>query len=627
MADSIEWGIFENGEVDDDWKVDYSEEETQEDTEDDWIQSILPKEKRNLGSPCVIEMLSDGVTSISLPEILQFEQTTRSNKETFYGIDNTLGSDTLPNEKDTSIIIAKSINLKCDTRTQSINLKCDTRTQTSNHEQQTLPALLNMNESNRNEDTKSSNKLKDIDLNDTSNSNKSIPGKQCIKNKKRKNSTICNDDAKAHSSFQNLCTLKQEYDGLSAREDISVFQQENVGTMKEKNINIPQIEIESISKSQPEGMSVYEMCDKKLPKVYCTRNMVIVIMEKESGFCFSGKLLVKVLYGAVKIYGFVLNNSIDATKVYSPRGYNHVAIETAEEFSGSIVDIWTTLAAENITRDSESELQIDIDNIQPGMAVLVLQNFENNLTLSLNTYFPHFKLFPTIKNSHYYPWTSHRRAEIILQANLYSEQHDEFKYKRLILDSFIAEDTAEKMLSRWYENKWSCTMIMGGKGVGKSTNVRYLINSLLRTTKVVLVDVDPGQAECTPASCISYSLIEEPLLGPNFTHLKTPIYQLFLDEVNIAPCVIRYLEGVKMLMERLKGCPVLSRLPIVVNTMGFVQNLGWDVAIFTIKLIRPSFILQIKSSTRHANFKENLSAKTINKQVTCNFFNDKYLCY
>ncbi|KYQ48552.1 Polynucleotide 5'-hydroxyl-kinase NOL9 [Trachymyrmex zeteki] len=123
--------------------------------------------------------------------------------------------------------------------------------------------------------------------------------------------------------------------------------------------------------------------NEKVPKIYCIRNIVIVIMESGSTLCFTGKLLVKVLYGAVKIYSSVLNKSTDNTEVYSPRGYSNVVIETSEEFlEDSVEDVWTALAVRGITRDSESKLQIDVDNIQPGMAVFVLQNFENNLEWS-----------------------------------------------------------------------------------------------------------------------------------------------------------------------------------------------------------------------------------------------------
>lgn len=366
--------------------------------------------------------------------------------------------------------------------------------------------------------------------------------------------------------------------------------------------------------------------NEKVPKIYCIRNIVIVIMESGSTLCFTGKLLVKVLYGAVKIYSSVLNKSTDNTEVYSPRGYSNVVIETSEEFlEDSVEDVWTALAVRGITRDSESKLQIDVDNIQPGMAVFVLQNFENNLTLFLKTYFSYFRLFPNVKNPHYFSWTDPKRAEIILQAKLRLEQYN-FNYRRLIIDSCITTDIPERMLNRWRANEWSCTLIAGGKNVGKSTSMRCLINSLLGTSKkVVLIDVDPGQAECTPPGCISYSLIEEPLMGPNFTHLKTPVYQLFIDDVSVNRCLTRYLEGIKMLIEKLKECPILSRLPIVVNTMGFTKSLGWNIIIFTIKLIRPSIILQIMSSKNKNNYNDVLSAAVVNNQVIHNFFDNKYI--
>ncbi|KYM83239.1 Polynucleotide 5'-hydroxyl-kinase NOL9 [Atta colombica] len=369
------------------------------------------------------------------------------------------------------------------------------------------------------------------------------------------------------------------------------------------------------SSPRRKNVNSHQHMDEKAPKIYCLRNLVIVIMKSGSRFCFTGKLLVKVLYGAVKIYGSVLNKSINNTEIYSPRGYSNVVIETSEEFpKDSVEDVWTALAVKGITRDSESKLQIDVDNVQPGTAVLVLQNFENNLTLFLKTYFTYFKLFPNVKNPHYFSWTDPKRAEIILQATLRFEQYN-FNYRQLIVDSCITMDIAERMLNRWRANEWSCTLIAGGKSVGKSTSMRYLINSLLGTSKkVVLIDVDPGQAECTPPGCISYSLIEEPLMGPNFTHLKAPVYQLFIDNVDVSRCVTRYLEGIKMLIEKLKECPILSRLPVVVNTMGFTKSLGWNIIIFTIKLISPSIILQIMSSKKKNNYNDVLSAAVINNQ-------------
>lgn len=271
-----------------------------------------------------------------------------------------------------------------------------------------------------------------------------------------------------------------------------------------------------------------------------------------------------------------------------------------------------SLSLEGIDRNQKNKLVDEIEQIQPGMAVLLLSNLDNKLTRFLHVFYP-FRLFPKIKNTPYYSWADPKRAETILQSNLYI---DNSTCKELIIDPRIAQEVSEKMLNCWRSNEWSCALIAGGKGVGKSTTTRYLINSLLPASKmVILMDVDPGQTECTPPGCISYSLIERPLMGPNFTHLTTPVFQLYIGDVNVSRCITRYIEAVKMLFDKLLNCPNLSRLPIVINTMGFSQGVGWDIIMFTIKLIRPSFVVQIMSEKPKNNYIGYLSKQVVNRQV------------
>ncbi|KAL0117277.1 hypothetical protein PUN28_010255 [Cardiocondyla obscurior] len=539
--------------------------EKKENTNDEWAH-LVSKKKKNYNSPLVVNMFASSAASMSLPQI--FEQRTKLDDSI---CDDVIELNTLLN-KNTSKVVTNAVKPKHSNRYK--------RTKRL----QQKPSLIS--NATANDKSKETND-KSEDVNDTSSLIKKSIDRESVENRHPGSSNPANP---IDSDFNTNTSTPEK--------------------SKPKNVRLRR----NISTIKP-------------PQFYCIRNLVIVIMEKESRLRFTGKVLVKVLYGAVQIYGTILNKSTSAREVYSPRGYSTVAIETSEEFSekDNIEDVWTALAAEGITRHSKSVLQIGIDNVRPGMAVYVLQNFENNLTSFLKSYFLYFKLFPSVKNPHYFSWTDPKRAEIILQANLNFEQHDDVNYKGLIIDPVIT-DIAEKMLSRWGANEWSCTLVAGGKNVGKSTTVRYLINSLLRTSKqVVLVDVDPGQAECTSPGCISYSLIEEPLMGPNFTHLKTPVYQLFIDDINVSRCVTRYLEGIKMLIERLKKSP-LSHLPIVVNTMGFTQSIGWDIAIFTIKLIRPTIILQIKSLKKKNNYNDFLSAEVVNKQeCSWRFCDEKFI--
>lgn len=66
-------------------------------------------------------------------------------------------------------------------------------------------------------------------------------------------------------------------------------------------------------------------------------------------------------------------------------------------------------------------------------------------------------------------------------------------------------------------------IVCGGKGAGKSTFLRFYVNQLLSNGPVLVIDLDPGQCEFTVPGNISATVVDEPLLGPNFTHLMKPV--------------------------------------------------------------------------------------------------------
>ncbi|XP_066588912.1 polynucleotide 5'-hydroxyl-kinase NOL9 [Prorops nasuta] len=347
-------------------------------------------------------------------------------------------------------------------------------------------------------------------------------------------------------------------------------------------------------------------------KFYSLENKVLVVMEPKATFSFNGKLRIKVLYGTLEIYGSELLENSTFVHVYSPRGHSKVVIENVEtQKELSKENLKLLLSREGITVDINTKLQNDIESYTSGLAIFILMSLENTLTNFLSTFYP-VKLFPSIENSVNYSWTDKKKAEVTLQCNFY---FDKYSCKQLIYDRQAIKFIKDKMLQRIADDKWSCSIIAGGKGVGKSTTVRFVINNILPATNVVLVDLDPGQTECTPAGCISFNVIKEPLLGPNFTHLITPYYQLFVGDVNISNCAIRYLECIKMLMDKLASCPTLSKLPVIINTIGFCQGIGWDIVIFVIKLFQPSLVVQIISQKKKNNFDEFLTKEVINVQT------------
>jgi len=66
--------------------------------------------------------------------------------------------------------------------------------------------------------------------------------------------------------------------------------------------------------------------------------------------------------------------------------------------------------------------------------------------------------------------------------------------------------------------------LLGGKGVGKSTFSRWIVNRFLSGTaqSVLYIDLDPGQAEFTPPGLVSITEVKNFILGPNFSHLEVP---------------------------------------------------------------------------------------------------------
>lgn len=505
------------------------------------LSSESPQEHRNLGSPVIVEALSENFSSLRIPRVFRERQRPKSQKAAKAVARSCDG--TLENG-DVTIVVAQSINPN-----DSPPVETDGEVRESTESEK--------------------DDLVEKTYNETLESNVS-----------RTSFTMEEDapfDTTVNTTMGNDSTLPIE-DATPTSNRVKAFP---------KN-------------------------DLKSPEFYCLKNKVVVIMKEDSRFCFTGKMVVKVIYGAVEIYGCVITSKSDPTEVYSPRGYSSVAISTdASALEHSETDVWASLSAEGVDRDRENKLVADADQLEPGMAVMVLSGLENKLTKFLNVFYP-FRLFPKINNIPYCSWTDPRRAEVILQSNLY---FNSAYCKELAIDRNVVLGISDFALHQRSLNGRSSVLIAGGKGVGKSTMVRHVVNAMLPVSRmVVLVDLDPGQAECTPPGCISYTVIDQPLMGPNFTHLKMPSYQLYIGEVNISRCLTRYIEGLKMLVDKLSSCPVLSHLPIVVNTMGFTQDIGWDIMVLTIKLIRPDLVVQIRGRKAKSNFPNMLSTQVINQQ-------------
>ncbi|GAA5964517.1 hypothetical protein JCM21900_000626 [Sporobolomyces salmonicolor] len=151
-------------------------------------------------------------------------------------------------------------------------------------------------------------------------------------------------------------------------------------------------------------------------------------------------------------------------------------------------------------------------------------------------------------------------------------------------------------------------MVEGPKRAGKSTFARTLMNRLLdRYEAVAYLDTDLGQPEFSVPGFLSLNVVRKPLLGPSFTHLAFPVSSHYFGSASPASDPSGYLAAISSLLSTysleveypLLDEPVPSfsrrrhhgaqaatlkssgkireRVPLVVNTQGWVKGLGADL--------------------------------------------------
>ncbi|XP_069681342.1 polynucleotide 5'-hydroxyl-kinase NOL9 isoform X1 [Periplaneta americana] len=377
------------------------------------------------------------------------------------------------------------------------------------------------------------------------------------------------------------------------------------------------IEVSSVYSSEVEtcsgGFKIEKIRDKtssivvhKLPH----REQFLLLMKHPNTMFFKGKLTISVLMGAVEILGCVMSKEANSKQtVYSPRGSSMLSIETClssppnsldyEAMNETLVQFGIELS-KDIIADVEERDCVVLLEVPP---VSPLENFLKTLPSDMQL----FKF-------------SHRGERYTRNRDsnpLYEVEEG--------LDCLLKLSNTARRLKRyqkgleWYPVSYAisrgpvCTVMCGGKGVGKSTFLRFLVNQCLpHFGEVLCLDFDPGQPEFNVPGCVSAVVLKEPLLGPNFTHLVIPERVVNVGEVNISQCPLQYVKSVQHIISFCNSRPELMRLPCIVNTMGFNKGLGVDLTVSIIRLLRPHHVVQIQSSKADLNFPDLLHPSFVN---------------
>ncbi|KAF7806137.1 polynucleotide 5'-hydroxyl-kinase NOL9 [Senna tora] len=180
---------------------------------------------------------------------------------------------------------------------------------------------------------------------------------------------------------------------------------------------------------------------------------------------------------------------------------------------------------------------------------------------------------------------------------------------------YIPEEWSDAAHSMAYDSLTSpppISLICGAKNSGKTTFSRHLLNILLhsRYSKVAYLDTDVGQPEFTPPGFLSLTIVDKITPDLAIPCLKTPERCHFYGDVSSKRDLSAYLNYIFSLYDHFrKECymskegdnPPRTKLPLIVNTSGWVKGFGYNVLVDMLKYIAPTHVVKICISAVNKN--------------------------
>ncbi|KAK3400517.1 hypothetical protein B0T20DRAFT_147063 [Sordaria brevicollis] len=179
--------------------------------------------------------------------------------------------------------------------------------------------------------------------------------------------------------------------------------------------------------------------------------------------------------------------------------------------------------------------------------------------------------------------------------------------KRATIQELVSPAEWNRQLSDVLDFKKKATPVVflsGPKSSGKSTFGRLMANRLITGSgvsrqpwaPVVVLDLDPGQPEFGPPSVISFNKLTSPNLSPPFCHptLDPAAAQLRAHTVaSVTPSLDpdHFVACALDLFHTYKTNSSLNKLPLVINTPGWIQGTGLDILSELIRQTVPTEVI------------------------------------
>ncbi|XP_003225740.2 polynucleotide 5'-hydroxyl-kinase NOL9 [Anolis carolinensis] len=315
---------------------------------------------------------------------------------------------------------------------------------------------------------------------------------------------------------------------------------------------------------------------------------VVVLLPQGRVLTFTGKCCLTCLYGSVRVFGFTINPDQPPCHLFSPDSHCPLSIQALEpkgieasEKEGR-TEARSILRAHQVPQESRCKL---MKTFSPQCAIVLLEHLDTPVTRFILSHpsFAHIFRAKRQKVPSFAP-----EDAILASAGIGKVDPES---GLMMSESTIS--AIEELTQACQEEVDCCPVILvcGPKSVGKSTFNRYLINLLLnRLPCVAFLECDLGQPEFTPPGCISLLNVTEPLLGPPFTHQRSPRRMVYFGETSCEQDTERYLDTLKYVFRAYE-----RDAPLVINTMGWVKGSGLLLLLDLIRLLAPSHLVQISA--------------------------------
>lgn len=372
---------------------------------------------------------------------------------------------------------------------------------------------------------------------------------------------------------------------------------ERAGSTSDSNENLD--EAEDISDS------------KVSSQFFNSTNSTQVLLLLKSKIFFHGALKIRLVAGDVCIFGYAMQQNETVT-ANSPRGHSFLYLSPSspqQDNASETIDQLEQLKSQLKTLTS-SFLRTDLKDIITNFdsasdAVLLLENDFSKSIFMIENYMKE-AVFPNVNAFTCRPF---HQSESILRSQF-----------------LLYTTSGLKINSQWQDISMTPSsrhVIIGGKGVGKSTFLRYFINrNLNKFKKVLLIDLDIGQPEMFLPQTVSATIITEPILGPGYLRNKSPHKSYLFGDVNVLVSSIKYLKCVLKLLKHCQSVDEFRSMPWVVNTMGYSRGFGLELIVATLRTLKPTDLIQIQASQSVNNFEKILNADEVNN-FQFNFFDDE----